>query len=138
MSTPCTINLTQSSTPANLEVDALQKRVEALEAALKNMLDAHDTYYRLPADYNDFQARKVTLNRAVERSRAALTPIPEPTLHPEPPAPMEHDEFTALWQLVNTNDATTAQIEAYRAECNRRASVLSDGSTFGKDTREGK
>lgn len=85
MSTP--INMTQSSTAASREADALRARIETLEAALKNMLDASDALYKLPVDYNEFQHRRKTYNRAIERSRAALAPLPEPAPRPEPETP---------------------------------------------------
>ena len=81
------INLTTSTAPGSREIDILRARAETLEAALKNLLDANDALYSLPADYNDFQKRKKTHNRAVERSRAALTPTPEPVNQAAPETP---------------------------------------------------
>ena len=113
------------------EAETLRARVAELEATLKNLLYANDAYYRLPADYNDFKKRKITLNRAVERSRAALTTPLDPA--PQPAAPLS--AFAIVHAAVISDNPTPADWATFEALKQRS---LSDAQKIGRDDRSGK
>lgn len=128
--------LTVERDAARAEADALREQVSKMQVAIDRIHTAANIQYEATVKSGkniDFVYRIREICKGV------------PTFLPQPPAPepvpelMPESEFSALWELVNKQEANTAQINLYRAETERRAkAAMSNTATSGKDEREGR
>lgn len=119
------------------ERDALKAEAEELRGTVQMLCNGLDwNLENVPGmDESDAEALQEAMHVLVKYS-------PRPVTEPEAAPAVElmpDSEYDALWDLVKEQEATTAQINLYRAETKRRQdAAMSNAATSGKDEREGR